>query len=417
MFMRFKVTIFLSIILISCQNSLEKAKKQGEIKVQKTENQRQTDTIKEKEQPVEIVVGANKTEQYFPLIRDKNIAITTNQTGVITKNNKVKAHIVDSLISRKINISKIFCPEHGFRGDIDAGKKIKNSKDEKTGLEIVSLYGKNKKPTSQDLKEVDCMVFDIQDVGARFYTYLSTLHYVMEACAENNIPLIVLDRPNPNGAYVDGPVMEPCCKSFVGMHPVPILYGMTIGEYAMMINGEGWLKNGKKCDLKVIKLENYTHKTNYSLPVAPSPNLPNDKSINLYPSLCLFEGTNVSVGRGTNMQFQIYGSPYIEKGEFSFTPEPKYGSKKPMHNGIICYGKNLSEESKLKEIKLKWLIEAYENTKNKTNFFNKMFDLLAGNKELKKQIENNKSEKEIKKSWEKELNKFKKIRNKYLLYE
>ena len=256
--------------------------------------------------------GADQIGAYLPILKGKRIAIVANQTSVIFDGKKT-THLIDTLVSLKLNIKKVFAPEHGFRGKVDAGESIEDGLDVKTKLPIISLYGKNKKPTKSQLRGINLVLFDIQDVGARFYTYISTLHYVMEACAELNIPLILLDRPNPNGHYIDGPVLENDHKSFVGMHPVPVVYGMTIGEYGQMINGEKWLKDGIKSPLTVIKLKNYTHDSEYRLPIKPSPNLPNEKSINLYPSLCFFEGTNVSVGRGTDMQFQIYGSPFLNK--------------------------------------------------------------------------------------------------------
>ncbi|WP_396155308.1 exo-beta-N-acetylmuramidase NamZ domain-containing protein, partial [Flavobacterium macrobrachii] len=307
-------------------------------------------------------------------------------------------------------------PEHGFRGTADAGELIKDGKDTKTGLPIISLYGNNKKPKPEQLAGIDVMVFDLQDVGARFYTYISSLHYIMEACAENNIPLIVLDRPNPNGSIVDGPILEKEHTSFVGMHQIPLLHGMTIGEYAKMINGEKWLKNGVECKLTVIPCLNYNREMAYSLPVKPSPNLPNDQSINLYASLCLFEGTNVSSGRGTEMQFQIYGSPFLPKSSFSFTPIPNFGAKDPMHNGKLCYGEDLTKIEKVRQLELKWLIKAYNSTSDKSKFFNDFFLKLAGTKKLREQIEAGISENEIRKSWDKGLNDFKTMRKKYLVY-
>ncbi|WP_231962676.1 exo-beta-N-acetylmuramidase NamZ domain-containing protein [Polaribacter sp. KT25b] len=367
--------------------------------------------------------GGERTNLYLNLLKGKNVAIVGNQTSIIqtTSKNKVQRHLVDSLLSLDIKVKKVFAPEHGFRGKADAGEIVKNGIDTKTGLPIISLYGKNKKPSAEQLKNIDVVVFDIQDVGARFYTYISSLHYVMEACAELKIPVIILDRPNPNGHYIDGPVLELAHKSFVGMHKVPVVYGMTIGEYGKMINGEKWLENEIKCDLTVIPLENYTHKTEYSLPVKPSPNLPNDKSINLYPSLCFFEGTTVSAGRGTEMQFQIAGSPYLKlkRFYFEFKPKPNNGAKYPKHKGEICYGYDLRNEEKLTKIELKWLIDFYKGHKNyakEKDFFNTFFTKLAGTEKLQKQIEQGVSEKEIRKTWTKDLNEFKLIRNKYLIY-
>ena len=289
-------------------------------------------------------------------------------------------------------------------------------------MPIISLYGTNKKPKPEQLEGIDIIVFDLQDVGARFYTYISSLHYVMEACAENNIMLIVLDRPNPNGGIIDGPILEKENTSFVGMHPIPVLHGMTIGEYAQMINGEKWLNpstsSGQQmqCNLKVIRCLNYDRNIFYDLPVKPSPNLPNAQAINLYASLCLFEGTNVSVGRGTEKQFQIYGSPFLPKNEFSFTPKPNEGAKDPIHNGKLCYGEDLSKIKKVTQLELKWLIKAYHETSNKSKFFNSFFIKLAGTKKLQEQIESGMSEKDIRKSWEIGLDGFKLIRKKYLIY-
>ena len=357
-----------------------------------------------------IITGAERVNKYLSLITNKQVAIVGNQTSMINN-----LHLVDSLISHKINIVKVFSPEHGFRGNEDAGAYIKDDIDSKTKLPIISLYGKNKKPSNDDLEDVDIILFDIQDVGVRFYTYISTLHYVMEAAAENNIELIVLDRPNPNGHYIDGPVREENYKSFVGMHPVPIVYGMTIGEYAKMINGEKWIS--QKCNLKVIKLIGYSHDSHYDLPIKPSPNLPNSRSINLYPSLCLFEGTNVSIGRGTNFPFQHFGAPYL-KSNYSFIPRSGKGSKFPKHENKRCYGSDLRfQENYMNNINLVWLINCYNECPNKEDFFNSFFDKLAGNEKLRKQIYEGKEISEIINSWQKDLNKFKKIRAKYLMYD
>jgi len=361
--------------------------------------------------------GAERTSLYLALLKGKNVAVVGNQTSILEKIKEKKefVNLIDSLLSLGIKIKKVFAPEHGFRGKADAGETIKDGFDTKTGLPIVSLYGKNKKPSAEQLKNIDIIVFDIQDVGARFYTYISSLHYVMEACAEAGIPVIILDRPNPNGYYIDGPVLELKHKSFVGMHKVPVVYGMTIGEYGKMINGEKWLKNGIHCNLTVIPLENYNHKTRYSLPVKPSPNLPNDKSINLYPSLCFFEGTNVSAGRGTEMQFQIYGSPFLTKSEFSYTPKQNDGAKYPKHKNKLCFGENLQRAKNLNQLNLSWLLKAYNQNSSK-EFFNNFFTKLAGTEKLQQQIEKSFSEEEIKKTWEEDLTVFKKIRNKYLIY-
>ena len=365
----------------------------------------------------EIIIGANQTSVYLPLLKGKSVGIVANQTSVIF-NAKNYTHLVDSLISLKVNVQKVFAPEHGFRGTADAGEVVKDGIDVKTGISIISLYGKNKKPSKKKLDGLDVVIFDIQDVGARFYTYISTLHYMMEACAENNIPIIVLDRPNPNGHYIDGPILELENKSFVGMHPIPTVHGMTIGEYAQMINGEGWLENHVKCWLTVISMSNYDHSLRYSLPIKPSPNLPNDIAINLYPSLCFFEGTNVSAGRGTNYQFQIFGSPFLNKEtyKYEFTPQSNPGAKYPKHQGKICFGKNLTKESYLSSINLKWLIKAYNNTIDKSVFFNNFFVKLAGTNKLQTQIEQGLTEKEIKDSWKDGLKQFKTIREKYLIY-
>lgn len=361
------------------------------------------------------IIGIDKTEEYLPLIIDKNIAIVSNHTSQFIKESK-SIHLVDSLLKLNVQIKKVFAPEHGFRGNLDAGEKIINSIDEKTGIPIVSLYGKKRKPSFEDLDEIDVIIFDIQDVGARFYTYLSTMHYVMESCAENNIELIVLDRPNPNGHYIDGPIMTKESMSFVGLHPVPIVYGMTIGEYAKMINGEKWLRNNLNCKLKVIKITNYDRNKKYKLTFKPSPNLPNQQSINLYPSLCFFEQTPVSVGRGTEKQFQVIGTPYWENFKFNFTPKSMPGAKYPKHENLTCYGLNLENEEYLSKIDLKWLILAYKNEKNKDNFFKSGFHRLAGNKLLEEQIKKGLSAKEIRKTWKNGLDNFKLIREKYLIY-
>lgn len=381
----------------------------------------------------QIVVGAEQPELYFPLVEGKKIAVVTNQTGKVSEltqlKNKYKKNpvnryesIVDFFLENKLNVKKIFSPEHGFRGDADAGASVKSGVDDRTGLPVISLYGKNKKPTAEQLKELDVIIFDLQDVGARFYTYISTLHYVMEAAAENDIPLIVLDRPNPNGHYVDGPVLRPKFKSFVGMHPVPVVYGMTIGEYAQMINGESWLANGIKCDLTVVPLKNYSHKSKYSLPIKPSPNLPNDRAINLYPSTCFFEAFNGSEGRGTDKAFQIYGSPYLKNMDYQFVPKPNSGSKSPRFQGQVCYGEDLSNTPYLSEINLEWLIKAHQNYEGKEPFWIKnsgefWIDKLAGTDELRKQIDAGWAAEQIKATWHEELEEFKSVREKYLIYD
>ena len=327
--------------------------------------------------------------------------------------------MVDTLLSLGVDVRKIFTPEHGFRGTADAGAKVNSSKDEKTGLPIVSLYGKNKKPTPEMLQGIDLILFDLQDVGVRFYTYISTMTYVMEAAAENNLPVIVLDRPNPNGFYVDGPVLKTENSSFVGLHQVPVVYGMTIGEYAKMVNGEGWLKNGIRCDLTVIPINKYNRNAIYELPVRPSPNLPNWESVYLYPTLCFFEGTIVSIGRGTETPFQIYGHPNM-RGSFTFTPKSTSGASKPLLEGQRCRGENLVEFAhdyahNVNQLHLEWLIEAYQQLKDK-GFFNNYFVKLSGDQQLQHDIENGKSADEIRASWQNDLEAFKAIRAKYLLY-
>ena len=381
-------------------------------------NRNQKSTLSENQnsirpyQSINIKTGADNYENYLPLLKDKKVGVVSNQTGVLSNN----THLVDFLVSNAIQVQKIFAPEHGFRGTADAGELIIDGKDTKTGLSIISLYGANKKPKPEQLEGIDILVFDIQDVGARFYTYISSLHYIMEACAENNIPLLVLDRPNPNGYMIDGPILEKEFSSFVGMHPVPVLYGMTIGEYAQMINGEKWLKDEVQCNLQVIPCVDYDRNVSYHITERPSPNLPNDQAINLYASLCFFEGTNVSVGRGTDKQFQIYGSPYLPQSGFSFIPQPNFGAKEPMHKDVTCFGEDLTTIEPVSQIELKWLIRAYNTTADKTTFFNPFFTKLAGTQTLQLQIEEGISERKIKKSWKPGLDQFKEIRKKYLLY-
>ncbi len=364
-----------------------------------------------------ILAGAERTTQYLPLLKGKRVAIVANHTSKINN-----VHLVDSLIKLDINIVKIFSPEHGFRGKIDAGKTWDNYEDEKTNLRIISLYGDNKKPADKDLENIDIVIFDIQDVGVRFYTYISTMHYVMEACAENDVGLLILDRPNPTGFYIDGPVLEKAHHSFVGMHPVPIVHGMTIAEYAKMINGEKWLKNGIRCKLYYVECKNYTHNSRYHVKTNPSPNLQNMKSIYLYPSLGLFEGTKVSIGKGTSLAFRVFGHPGMLNTNYSFTPEKEQKDLYILkYKGEKCYGVDLRDIplghlKKQDTINLNWLIFAYTNTPDKEDFFNPFFCKLAGTKKLEHQIRNGKSAKEIRKSWEKDLQKYKTIRKKYLLY-
>ena len=404
----FKSTLlFFSLLIVSCGSS----KKTIPQLKPSTDNVTLTSTSTD----VTFKTGAENFESYLPLLKDKRVGIVTNQTGILSK----EKHLVDFLIEQNINLQKIYAPEHGFRGTADAGELIVDGKDTKTNLPIISLYGNNKKPKPEQLEGIDILVFDLQDVGARFYTYISSLHYVMEACAENNIPLLVLDRPNPNGTIIDGPILEKEHKSFVGMHEIPVLHGKTIGEYAKMINGEKWLKDSLQCNLRIAPCLNYSHDMKYSLPVKPSPNLPNDQSINLYASLCFFEGTNVSLGRGTEKQFQIYGSPFLPESEFdySFIPQPNFGAKDPVHNGKLCFGEDLTEIRKVHRLELKWLLKAYENTSDKTVFFNDFFTKLAGTKKLREQIEAGMTEKEIRKTWQEGLEQFKVVRKKYLIYE
>lgn len=383
--------------------------------------------VKENEEKLNekiLKVGAENTGAYLPNFKGKSVAVVTNQTGVLRlfdeKDSIVGTkHLVDFLLGKGVRVRAIFAPEHGFRGKEDAGAIIKNGKDAKTGLPIYSLHGKHNKPQAQQLKGIDVAIFDIQDVGVRFYTYISTLHYVMEACAENHIPLIVLDRPNPNGHFVDGPVMEEKYQSFLGMHPVPVVYGMTIGEYAQMINGENWLAKGISCNLNIVKLKGWTHNTPYSLPIKPSPNLPNAKAVNLYPSLCFFEQTSVSVGRGTSAPFQLYGSPYLKTATFSYTFVPKStsGATNPKYKDVKCYGENLQYFSeKLDRLSLQWLIKAYQNSSDKSSFFKKYLERLTGTANLRSQIEQGWSEDKIRETWQSDLAKFKNIRKKYLLY-
>ena len=408
----FKNTVFFWVFILSaCVNTSSKKK-----------NLKDSTQIKIKEKHIEpIIVGANRTSEYLSLLKGKSIAVVANQTSVIFKNTdapKTYTHIVDSLLALNINITKIFAPEHGFRTKADAGEKVKDELDTKTGLPLISLYGKNKKPSSEQLKGLDIIVFDIQDVGVRFYTYIATLQLVMESCAKNNIPIIVLDRPNPNGHYVDGPTMETEHTGFLGKTTIPLVYGMTIGEYALMINTENWLPD--KVNLTVIPLKNYTHKSDYSLIIRPSPNLPNDTAINLYPSLGLFEGTTVNAGRGTEFQFQRYGASFLDstKYQFSYTPRPNFGSKNPKQKHQLCYGKNLSKSDRLNSFRLTWLIDAYKNSIDKSIFFNKNnFTKHAGTEKLQQQIEADMSEEAIKRTWKKDLENFKKIRAKYLIYD
>jgi len=362
-----------------------------------------------------IRVGAENISKIMDLLKDKKVGVVGNQSSLVGN-----THLVDTLISSKVNIVRVFSPEHGFRGDADAGEVVSNGKDTKTGLTIISLYGKNKKPTDEQVKGIEVMIFDIQDVGVRFYTYISTLHYVMQACAENGIELIVLDRPNPNGHYVDGPILNMKFTSFVGMHPIPIVHGMTIAEYAQMINGEGWLGENLICDLTVVPCEGYTHDMPYSLPVPPSPNLRSDLSIQLYPSLCLLEATTVTVGRGTEYPFEIYGHPDFPATGFSFTPKAGYGSKDPKQEGKKCNGYHLTDKKyqRMNQLDFSFLVNANQQL-NGGLFIDrdKFFNLLAGNDVLIEQLKKGMSEDDIRASWEPKLSEFKEARKKYLIYD
>lgn len=364
--------------------------------------------------------GADRLEELFPLLENKRISLVVNQTSLVQN-----VHLLDTLYNKGVHITQVFAPEHGFRGDADAGEFIKNGKDYRTQVPIISLYGKNKKPQPAQLQQTDIVIFDIQDVGARFYTYISTMFYVMQACAENNKELIILDRPNPCD-YIDGPVLDMKYKSFVGMLPIPVLHGCTIGELAQMINGEGWLGNNLQCPLKVITIEDWKHGQPYSLPVKPSPNLPNNQAIALHPSLCPFEGTSVSVGRGTDFPFQIIGSPTTKNLKFRFMPHSMKGSDKhPLHQDAYCYGLNLSSEKNIpKGFSLQYVIQFYNYFQNLTKhaekeFFTRphWFDLLTGTNQVRLDILKNKTEEQIRSAWQKKLNQYKEIRKKYLLYE
>lgn len=360
--------------------------------------------------------GIASISKYKHLIEGKNIGVVSNRTSIVEG-----MHSVDYLIAKGFNVVKVFAPEHGFRGDADAGSYVKDYTDTKTGLPVISLYGNKKKPTSNDLDGIDVIIFDIQDVGVRFYTYISTMHYVMEACAENHIRFIVADRPNPNAFYIDGPVLRNKFKSFIGMHNVPIVYGMSIGEYALMINGEKWLKNGIKCDLDIMPCVDWDRNVPISLPLRPSPNLPDSISVMLYPSVGFFEGTVISEGRGTYTPFQLYGHPQMKGMPFTFTPKAIKGmSLKPKCNGQKCYGEDLRNEYKhilsKKGLELKWLIRAYKSYTGKKAFFNSLFNKIAGNDLLKQKIISGQQADDIRKSWAKDIEKFKRIRAKYLIY-
>lgn len=408
-------TIFV-FLLVSCSQNVK-----GENTISGTivinEDTLKTDNNQKKQTTIKSpILGIDRLHLFVDSMKGKRIAVVGNQTSVVKG-----VHLVDTLLALKLNVVKVFSPEHGFRGDVDAGEKVNNSVDKKTGIPLVSLYGNNKKPTPEQLENVDIVIYDIQDVGVRFYTFISTLHYVMEACAEQKKQVVVLDRPNPNGHYVDGPILESAHKSFVGMHPVPIVYGMTIGEYAMMINGENWLANNAKCNLWIIPCLNYTHKTKYTLSVAPSPNLKSDAAIALYPSLCFFEATTVSVGRGTEKPFEIFGHPRFPKSEIEFTPTPQTGAKNPPHENKVCNGFDLTKSTAKRtyEINLNYLIQARDLLGDSAVLIdqNGFFNRLAGTSTLKEQLYKGWSAKEIRETWKPGINNFLAIRKKYLLYE
>ncbi|WP_178989360.1 exo-beta-N-acetylmuramidase NamZ family protein [Winogradskyella schleiferi] len=422
----FSIILTISALTFSCGHRVKSETEKLEARSSKLEETTSNPLSDNVTDDKSIIIGANRTAAYLPLLQGKNVGVVANQTSVIFRDKTRKAsflnysHLIDSLLSLKVNVKKVFAPEHGFRGTADAGELVKDGKDTKTGLHIYSLHGKHKKPTASQLENIDIMLFDIQDVGVRFYTYISTLHYVMEACAEQNIPLLILDRPNPNGNYVDGPVLETKHSSFLGMHPIPLVHGMTLGEYAKMINGEAWLYKGLTCDITIIEMANYNHESFYSLPIRPSPNLPNDQSIILYPSLGLFEGTNINAGRGTEFQFQRYGAPFLDKNyyAFSYTPVANFGSKYPKHENELCYGADLSNVKAERHFTLKYIMDAYNHATDKTKVFNTSnFTTHAGTAALQKQIEAGLSETEIKATWQADLEAYKSMRSKYLIYQ
>ena len=362
--------------------------------------------------------GAERMEVYVPRLKGKKVGLVINHTAIVGE-----THLLDTLLRLGVDIRRVFVPEHGLRGTADAGEKIQDGKDPQTGVPMASLYGSRRKPSPEDLAGLDLLIFDIQDVGVRFYTYISTLHYVMEACAEQGLPLMVLDRPNPNGHYVDGPILDTAYRSFVGMHPVPVVHGMTVGEYAQMVNGEGWLKGGVACKLEVVKCSGYTHQTPYVLPRKPSPNLPNMRAIYLYPSICYFEGTQVSLGRGTDKQFQVLGTPGFPLGDYTFTPEPKEGAMQPFLLGKLCKGYDLTalapeDIREWRKIHLDYLIHFYQNYPDKDQFFLKtlFIDKLAGGSSLRTPLVPGWDEDKIRASWEPGLSQYKEKRKQYLLY-
>ena len=408
-----KLKIFVAIVAMICSANFSCAKKNSEQAA--TAPPIPNSSIPDSPSPIP---AAERVGAYLPLLQGKRIGAVVNHTSMAGE-----THLVDTLLKLGVRIEKIYAPEHGFRGTASAGELVKDGKDAATGIPLVSLYGSKKKPGKEELANIDLVLFDIQDVGARFYTYISTMSYVMEACAEQGIPMIVLDRPNPNGHYVDGPVLQKKYSSFAGLHEVPVVHGMTVGEYARMVNGEGWLSGGIQCDLQVVPCEHYDHKTRYQLPVKPSPNLPNMQAIYLYPSICFFEGTEVSVGRGTDKQFQVLGSPGFKGGNFTFTPMPMDGAKNPPHQGELCRGYDLStlkmeELQQRNSLDLSYLLTFYRGFENKGNFFlkNLYFDTLAGGPELRQQVIAGATEEQIKKSWQPGLEKFQGVRMKYLLY-
>lgn len=362
-------------------------------------------------QAQDLTLGAERMEEYLTALEGKRVALVVNQTSVINN-----THLVDTLLSRGVNVVKVMAPEHGFRGEAPDGAIIGDARDEKTGLPIISIYGRSKKPSPEMLEDIDVLIFDIQDVGIRFYTYISTMHYVMEAAAENDKEVMILDRPNPNGMYIDGPVKDDDINAFVAMHPIPIVHGLTVGELAHMINGEGWLKDGIQPQIKIIPMTGWDHNSTYNLPIKPSPNLPTDNAIALYPTLGLFEGSVVSVGRGTDFPFEVIGHPDFSKGTFSFTPQPNGGSKYPPMEGELCQGKDFRGIEAPRELTLKYLLEYHADIKDDTTFFRSYIDQLSGTKEFRKQVEAGWSEEEIKATWQPKLDAYKAMRKKYLLY-
>ena len=404
-----KIGSFVFILLLSCSFAVFAGGKDTVIVLKESLFHDKTD--------VDLTVGAGRMDLYLSSLKDKSVAIVGNQTSVVGK-----SHLVDTLLRLGVHVKTVFAPEHGFRGTADAGEHVDNGKDQKTGLPLISLYGEHLKPSKEDLSGVDVVIFDIQDVGARFYTYISTLHYVMEACAEYGKQLIVLDRPNPNGFYVDGPILESAFSSFVGLDPLPIVHGLTVGEYAGMVNGEHWLKGGLQCKLQVVPVKNYSHKDLYQLPVKPSPNLPNMTSVYLYPTLCLFEGTVVSVGRGTEHPFQVIGFPGVKSSTYEFTPKSMPGATAPMYAGQLCKGFDIGRFGEMyiknaRSLYLFWLKGMYAQAPDKAKFFTDFFTKLAGTESLKAQLIAGASEERISKSWKAGLDQYKLMRKKYLLYE